>query len=63
MRRDCPKYLGKEKGEVDVKNATLTHTEAHDLDVHFSVVPHNTAGDNVFDEAIRAADSELDDLI
>jgi hypothetical protein len=52
-----------EKGEVEVKNTTLTHAEAHDLDVRFSVVPHDTAGDDAFDEAIRAADSELEDLI
>jgi hypothetical protein len=52
-----------EKGEVDIGNATLTHAEAHDLDVRFSVVPHDTAGDDAFDEAIRAADSELEDLI
>ena len=52
-----------EKGEVDVKKATLTHAEAQDLDDRFSVVPYNTAGDDAFDEAIRAADSELEDLI
>jgi hypothetical protein len=52
-----------EKGEVEVKKATLTHAEAHDLDDRFSVVPHNTTGDDAFDEAIRAADSALEDLI
>jgi hypothetical protein len=52
-----------EKGEVDVGNAILTHAEALDLDVHFSVVPHDAAGDDIFDEAIRAADSDLEDLI
>ncbi len=52
-----------EKGEVDVGNAILTHAEALDLDLHFSVVPHDAAGDNIFDEAIRAADSDLEDLI
>ncbi len=52
-----------EKGEVDVGNAILTHAEALDLDVRFSVVPHDAAGDNIFDEAIRAADSDLEDLI
>ena len=52
-----------EKGEVDVKNATLTHAEAHDLDVCFSVVLHDTAGDDAFNKAIRVADSELEDLI
>ena len=52
-----------EKGEVDVGNVTLTHAEAHDLDGRFSVVLHDTAGDNAFDEAIRVADYELEDLI
>ncbi len=51
-----------ERGEVEVRNATLSHAEALDLDVHFSLV-HNTAGDDAFDEAIREADSELEDLI
>jgi hypothetical protein len=52
-----------EKGEVDVGNAILTHAEALDLDVCFSVVPHDAAGDDIFDEVIRAADSDLEDLI
>ncbi len=52
-----------EKGEVDIGNVTLTHAEAHDLDGRFSVVLHDTAGDNAFDEAIRVADYELEDLI
>ncbi len=52
-----------EKGEVHIGNAILTHAEAHDLDERLSVVPHDAAGDNIFDEAIRAADSALEDLI
>jgi len=52
-----------EKGEVHIGNAILTHAEAHDLDERFSVVPHHTAGDDAFDEAIREADSALEDLI
>ena len=51
-----------EKGEVEVTMATLSHAEALDLDVHFSVV-HNQAADDAFDEAIREADSALEDLI
>jgi hypothetical protein len=50
------------KGEVEVKMATLSHAEALDLDERFSVV-HNQAADDAFDEAIRAADSALEDLI
>ena len=50
------------KGEVEVKMATLSHAEAIDLDVRFSVV-HNQAADDAFDEAIREADSALEDLI
>ena len=52
-----------EKGEVDIGNAILTHAEAHDLDVRFSVVPHDAAGEDIFDKAIRSADSALEDLI
>ena len=52
-----------ENGEVDIGTAILTHAEAHDLDVRFSVFPHDAAGDDIFDEAIRAADSELEDFI
>ena len=52
-----------EKGEVHIGNAILTHAEAHDLDEHFSVVPHDAAGDDIFDEAIREADSAIEDLI
>jgi len=51
-----------ERGEVEVRTTPLSHAEALDLDVHFSVV-RDTAGDNAFDEAIREADSELEDLI
>jgi hypothetical protein len=50
------------KGEVEVKTVTLSHAEAHDLDVHFSVV-HYQAADDAFDEAIREADSALEALI
>jgi hypothetical protein len=50
------------KGEVEVKMATMSHAEALDLDVRFSVV-HNQAADDAFDEAIREADSALEDLI
>ncbi len=49
------------KGEVEVR-VTLSHAEALDLDVRFSVV-HNQAADDAFDEAIREADSALEDLI
>jgi hypothetical protein len=52
-----------EKGEVDIVTAILTHAEENDLDACFSVFPHDAAGDNIFDEAIRAADSDLEDLI
>jgi len=51
-----------EKGDVEVKTTTLSHAEALDLDVHFFVV-HNQAAGDVFDEAIREADSALEDLI
>jgi hypothetical protein len=50
------------KGEVEVKTVTLSHAEAVDLDERFSVV-HNQAADDAFDEAIREADSALEDLI
>ena len=50
------------KGEVEVKMATMSHAEALDLDVRFSVV-HNQAADDAFNEAIREADSALEDLI
>ena len=52
-----------EKGEVEVRTATLSHAEAVDLDVRFSGVVHDQAADDAFDEAIRAADSALEDLI
>jgi len=50
------------KGEVEVKTVTLSHAEALDLDVRFSVV-HDQAADDAFDEAIREADSALEALI
>ena len=49
------------KGEVEVR-VTLSHAEALDLDVRFSVV-HDQAADDAFDEAIREADSALEALI
>jgi len=52
-----------EKGEVDIGTAILTHAEAHDLDARFSVFPHDAAGDDLFDEAIRETDSDLEDVI
>jgi len=51
-----------ERGEVEVRTVTLSHAEALDLDVRFSVV-HDQAADDAFDEAIREADSVLEDLI
>jgi hypothetical protein len=51
-----------EKGEVEVRTVTLSHAEALDLDVRFSAV-HDQAADDAFDEAIREADSALEDLI
>ncbi len=50
------------KDEVEVRMVMLPHAEALDLDVRFSVV-HNKAADNAFDEAIREANSALEDLI
>jgi hypothetical protein len=51
-----------EKDEVEVRTVTLSHAEALDLDVRFSAV-HDQAVDDAFDEAIREADSALEDLI
>ena len=51
-----------EKGEVEVRTTQLSYAEAHDLDMHFTAV-HDQAADNAFDEAIREADSALEDLI
>ena len=51
-----------EKGEVEVRTTQLSYAEAHDLDMHFTVV-HDQAADDAFDEAIREADSALEDLI
>ena len=50
------------KGEVEVRTTQLTYAEAHDLDMHFTVV-HDQAANDAFDEAIREADSDLEDLI
>ena len=53
-----------EKGEVTVTTVPLTHAQALDLDERFSVVPpRDAAADDFFDEAIRVADSDLEDLI
>ena len=53
-----------EKGEVTVTTVTLTHAEAIDLDERFSAgPPRDAAADDIFDEAIRAADAELENLI
>ena len=53
-----------EKGEVTVTTVTLTHAEAIDLDERFSAgPPRDAAADDIFDEAIKAADAELEDLI
>ena len=48
--------------DLDVVDATLTHSELCDLDMRFEVV-HRDVNDNIFDEAIMAADAELEDLI
>ncbi len=53
-----------EKGEITVTTVALTHAQAIDLDERFSVVhPRDAAADDIFDGAIRAAGSELEDLI
>ena len=53
-----------EKGEVTVTTVKLTHAQALDLDKRFSVVPpRDAAADDIFDEVIRAAESDLEDLI
>ncbi len=49
-------------GEVVVINATLTETEARDLEEHISPV-HNDVRDAIFHEAIQAMDSDVGDLI
>jgi hypothetical protein len=47
-----------------VTTVPLTYAQALDLDERFSVVPpRDAADDDIFGEAIRAADSELEDLI
>ncbi len=53
-----------EKGEVTVTTVTLTHAQAIYFGERFSVVPPRDAeADEIFNEVIRAADSELEDLI
>ena len=48
--------------DLDIVDATLTHSELSDLDMRFKVV-HRDANDDLFNEAIREADAELEDLI
>ena len=50
------------RGEVGVIKATLTETEARDLDEHISPV-YNKVRDAIFHEAIQAMDSDVEDLI
>jgi hypothetical protein len=49
-------------GEVVVKKATLTETEARDLDEHISPVCYDRR-DTIFHEATQAIDSDVEDLI
>jgi hypothetical protein len=49
-------------GEVVVKKATLTETEARDLDEHISPVYYDRR-DTIFHEATQAIDSDVEDLI
>jgi hypothetical protein len=48
--------------EVVVIKATLTETEARDLEKHISPV-YNDVRDAIFHEAIKAMDSDVEDLI
>ena len=48
--------------EIVVVKATLTETEATDLEEHFSPV-YNDVRDTIFHEAIKAMDSDVEDLI
>jgi len=48
--------------EIVVVKATLTETEATDLEEHFSPV-YNEVRDAIFHEAIKAMDSDVEDLI
>ena len=48
--------------DLDVVDATLTHSELCDLDMRFEVV-HRDVNDDLFNEAIREADAELEDRI
>ncbi len=52
-----------EQGEIDVVKATLTKSEARDLDERFSAIPFYEGRDAIFHKAIKAADSDLEDLI
>ncbi len=49
-------------GEVVVIKATLTETQARDLEEHISPV-YNDVRDAIFHEAIQAMDSDVEDLI
>ena len=48
--------------EVVVIKATVTETEATDLEEHISPV-YNEVRDAIFHEAIKAMDSDVEDLI
>jgi hypothetical protein len=48
--------------EIVVVKATLTEAEATDLEEHFSPV-YNEVRDAIFHEAIKAMDSDVEDLI
>jgi len=50
------------KNEIVVVKATLTETEATDLEEHFSPV-YNDVRDTIFHEAIKVMDSDVEDLI
>jgi len=51
------------KSEVVVSKATLTETEATDLEEHFSPPVYNEVRDTIFHEAVKAMDSDVEDLI
>jgi hypothetical protein len=51
------------KSEVVVVKATLTETEATDLEEHFSPPVYDEVRDTIFHEAIKAMDSDVEDLI
>ena len=49
--------------EIVVVKATLTETEATDLETHFSPPVYDEVRDTIFHEAIKAMDSDVEDLI